>query len=99
NVVKIPVPSVPAAEGEEWLDVNEAAAPPPEAPAPAAKKDRGPAGEWGQGLLEEQDVPREMQDEIRSEMTKTERVVWVGRPRVEILLHRARLMAYIAVPI
>src|SRR5947209_10898615 len=42
GVVKIPAPSAPAADGEEWLDVNEAAAPPPEEPAPAAKKDRGP---------------------------------------------------------
>jgi transcription elongation factor Elf1 len=94
NAVKIPAPSTPADQGEEWLDVNEAAAPPPE-----GTKERGRAGDWGQEILEGQGVPRDMQEEIHSEMTKTERVVWAGRPRVDILLHRARLMALIAVPV
>jgi hypothetical protein len=97
--VKIPVPSVPAGEGEEWLEVNEAAAPPP-AEAPAAQPRRGgPVGEWGKELLDEQGLPEKMQDEIRAEMTKSERIVWAARPRVDILLHRARLITYIAVPI
>src|SRR5205085_1962889 len=98
--VKIPAPSAPADEGEEWLDVNEAAAPPPaEEPAAQPRRGGGPVGEWGKELLDEQGLPEEMQDEIRAEMTKTERIVWAARPRVDILLHRARLVAYIGVPI
>ncbi len=96
GVVKIPAP---AADGEEWLDVNEAAAPPPEQPAPAPSKDRGPAGDWGQQILAEQGLPEDMQDEVRAELSKTERVVWACRPRTDILLHRARLTALIGVPV
>jgi hypothetical protein len=97
NPVKIPAPSAPSADAEEWMEVNEAAAPAP-AP-PAGKKDSGPAGEWGQEHLQQVELPEDMQDEIHAEMTKTERVVWATRPRVDILLHRARKVAYIAGPL
>jgi ribosomal protein S27E len=96
----IPVPAPAAEDGEGWLDVNEAAAPPPApAAAPEEKAGRGPSGDWGQGVLTGQGVPEDMQDEIRSEMTRTERVVWATRPRQDILLHQARMFAYIGGPI
>jgi ribosomal protein S27E len=100
KAIRVPAPA--AADGEEWLDVNEAVAPPP-APAAAPpvedKTGRGPAGDWGEEILVEQEVPDEMRDEIRAEMTRSERAIWATRSRQDILLHRAKMFAYIAGPI
>jgi len=106
KAVKVPAPQ-PAEDEGEWLEVNEAvvaAAPVPapaadEASAPAPRKGGPPTGSWGQELLEEKEVPEDMQEQVRSEMSKSERVVWCDRPRVDILLHQARMFLLIAGPI
>src|SRR5262249_41809249 len=95
--VKVPAPAT-ADEGEEWMEVNEAAAPPPEE-APAPKKGGGASGDWGKELLDEKEVPDEMQDEIRAEMASKERIVWCDRPRADVMLHQAKMFRLIGLPI
>ncbi len=86
-----PAPAPPAAPSpagdEEWTEVNEAA----KAPPPAAVKAGGAAGEWGQELMEGHGVPDDMQEKIRSNLTRNERLIWFDRPRMDILMHQARM--------
>jgi predicted Zn finger-like uncharacterized protein len=87
----VPAESPPAAarQEDEWIDVNEAASP-QEVAAAAAVKGTPPTGDWGQDLMEEHDVPEEIQEEIHAALSKNERLTWFGRPRMDILLARAR---------
>jgi hypothetical protein len=55
----------------------------------------GPAGDWGKALLDAKEVPEEMQDELKAELTRGERVVWAERPRQDILMYQAKKMAII----
>src|SRR5262245_38282154 len=98
KVIKVPAPPAPADQGEEWLEVNEAAAPPPapaaEEPVAAAKKGPGASGDWGQEALTEHEVPDEMLEQFRSEMTKGERILWASSPWQDNFLHNAKKQAY-----
>ncbi|MGE3804730.1 MAG: hypothetical protein AB7K24_08675, partial [Gemmataceae bacterium] len=75
--VKVPAPT----ENDGWIDVGEAV----EATAGA-----GATGDWGQTHLQKAEVPQDMQEQIRAELGLNEKIVWADRPRLEILLHRAR---------
>ncbi len=101
KILKVPVPTPAADDGDGWLDVNEAAAPEEAAAEPVAPKKKGapPTGDWGKDLLDEQEVPDEMQDQLRGELTKSERILWAARPRVDIVLHQARMFQLIGGPI
>jgi hypothetical protein len=87
-----PAPAAPpAAQDDEWIEVNEAAEAPVAAAAPALARAGGPGAEWGQDLMEGHGVPDDMQEKIRSNLTKNERLIWFGRPRMDILMHQARM--------
>jgi predicted Zn finger-like uncharacterized protein len=73
-------PPPPAVQDEEWTEVNEAV----EAPPPAAAKG-GPAGDWGESLMESHGVPDEMKEAIRTNLSKSEKILWFDRPRVDML--------------
>jgi hypothetical protein len=82
-------PPPPARQADDWIDVNEAATPTEVAVAGAAKGTR-PTGDWGQSLMDGHDVPEEIEEEIHDALAKNERLTWFGRPRMDILLARAR---------
>jgi hypothetical protein len=46
-------------------------------------------------MFEEQEVPRQYQDALRKELAKGEEVLWVGRPLMEIRLHKAKVFMVI----
>jgi hypothetical protein len=79
----------------EWLDVDEAAAPDKDEEDDEDETPSKSPGGWGQELLKKEKVPKEMQDELRQEMTKNESIEWISRPRQDILLHRAKMQAII----
>jgi hypothetical protein len=41
--------------------------------------------------MEGHGVPDDMQEKIRSNLTKNERLIWFDRPRMDILMHQARM--------
>ncbi len=89
-VAPAPAPTAPAeppaaGDGEEWTEINDAA----EAPPPAVAKG-GPSGEWGEELMADHGVPDDMMEKIRTQLTKNEKLIWFGRPRVDILMAQAR---------
>jgi hypothetical protein len=57
------------------------------------------AGAWGEELMEGHTVPEEIKEQIRTTLTRNERLVWFDRPRLDILLHQARLYRLIGVPV
>jgi hypothetical protein len=88
------IPPPPTASGdEEWVEVNEAVAPDAGVITALGGKGGPPAGDWGRRLLEDLEVPEEMQDEIHSALTKNERINWADRPQMQILMHKARRFA------
>jgi predicted Zn finger-like uncharacterized protein len=86
--VKVPQAVAPAADEEGWIDVNEAAD--PAEVAAALARSSPPTGDWGQELMDEHEVPEEIQDEMHAALTRDERLTWFARPRMDILLERAR---------
>jgi hypothetical protein len=100
--VEAEAPAPPARKGkapatddeDEWLDVDEAAAPVEDADDEGDDEAPSKAG-GGWDLLKKEKVPQDMIDEFRKELTKNETIEWAARPRQDILLHRAKRQALI----
>jgi hypothetical protein len=96
-------------DDDDWIDITEAADPAEVAAATgkahvvAAARAEPPSGDWGQQLMESHEVPDEIRDQIHAALSKTERLIWFDRPRMDILMHQARRYALsgllIAVPV
>ncbi len=87
----ITVPAVaPAAAEDDWIDITEAYVRPEAKGEPAAARSAAaPTKGWGEELLEEQEVPDDMREQIREALTKGEKITWAGRPLLNVLMHRA----------
>jgi hypothetical protein len=75
-----------------WIEINQAYVPPAGGGDGAALGGKGAAGggDWGQRLLAAHEIPDEMQEQIRGQLTQNERLLWADRPQLDILLARAR---------
>jgi hypothetical protein len=67
----------------------------------AGKKKRRPADEdelepLGDDPFEGLDIPEPMQDEILHTLTKKEKVLWVGRPLMKLMMRQARIAVLIS---
>jgi predicted RNA-binding Zn-ribbon protein involved in translation (DUF1610 family) len=95
RVVKVPMPE--AETDDDWIDITEAYQPPSPRTAIASRTAAEPAaptraqGDWGRDVLEEQEIPEEMQEKFRAALTRNEYFVWCARPLMPILMRRARL--------
>jgi hypothetical protein len=89
KVVTAPMPATVNDDG--WIDITEAYRPPaPRAPAAPPTPARA-KGDWGRDVLEEQEIPAEMQEKFHEALTRNEYFVWCTRPLLPILMRRARL--------
>lgn len=89
HVVTAPSAPPPANDIDDegdWIDITEAYIP----PANEFANKGTVSGDWGQEILEDLEVPEEMQEEIRDTLTKNEQIIWSDRPQVPILLARAK---------
>ncbi len=80
----VKAPAAPSAEEDGWIDITEAYRP------PAGQAPARVSGDWGQELLEALEIPEEMQTQVRDTLGKGEHLVWCDRPRLDILMDRAR---------
>ena len=100
-------------DDEEWNEVSEAyqgddggeeepaaeeadASEEDDGDAPAKKAVVGASG-WGEEHLEEHELPDELHEKIRAELTRGEQIVWCGRPDKDILIAQAAKMRIIGI--
>ena len=92
-----------SSENDEWVDVGEAyqeeavADDDAEDAEPAEDAATGSSSDWGEEHLAEHELPDELHEKIRAELTRGERILWCTRPDEEIVKSQASSMRIIGI--